>query len=247
MTCGIYILKFKGTNKVYVGQSVNIKTRYLQHINSMKAKRSSDKLINAYITYGIPTLEIILECQSSELDDAETEAIEIFDSFNNGFNSLETAEEMPKWKNQLKGEDGPSAIYSNEDILQAIRLMCDPNITLVKISEITNINYATIRKISQGVNHLWVQEKHPELWNKMTLVRDERILNNTKNRSELLKDKFSAKSQGIVYPQVVCPSGEVYTIDNLSDFCRTHELQRPNFRKVLNGSRISHKGWKVFK
>lgn len=247
MTCGIYILKFNGTDKVYVGQSVNIESRYKKHVNDMRSGKSSYKLIEAYTLYNTPNYEVILECEEYELDYNENEAINIFDSFNNGFNSLETAEEMPKWKNQLKGEEAPGALYSNQDILKAVELMGDPNNTLISISEITNINYATIRKISQGINHLWIKDQYPELWNKLNLSKDERIKNNTENRSELLKTKFSAKAQGITYPQVISPGQQVYTIDNLSDFCRIHGLQRPNLRKVLQGTRVSHKGWKVFK
>lgn len=36
MTTGIYCLRFKGTDKVYVGQSNNIIYRFNQHIRSLK-------------------------------------------------------------------------------------------------------------------------------------------------------------------------------------------------------------------
>jgi len=247
MTCGIYVLKFKDTTRVYLGQSIDIENRYLSHIQSMKAGKSSRKLMEAYNTWGTPSYEVVLECSEDELNYNENEAIQIFNSFNDGFNSLETAEEMPKWKSQLKGEEAPNAVYNNQNILMAVELMGDPNTTLVKVAELAGINYATVKKISQGVQHLWVQQEHPELWNKMLLSRNARTLNNTRNRADLLKDKFSAKSQGIIYPEVVSPEQQVYTIDNLSDFCRVHDLQRSNFRKVLQGRRDSHKGWRILK
>jgi hypothetical protein len=246
MTCGIYKLKFNNTNKLYIGQSINIEDRYLSHIRNMRSNNSSNKLLEAYNIYGIPQYEIILECAEDELDIYENEAIQIFDSYNNGFNTLETAEEMPKWKNKLKGEEGPTAIYTNDQILQAINLMCDPLFTLVKISELTNIKYTTIRKISQGTQHLWVLEQYPELWNRMLATRTERKANNVKNRSELLKYKFCAKSQGIVYPLVIFTDGTVHNIENFSEFCRINNLQAANLRKVINGKRISHKGWKLY-
>jgi hypothetical protein len=77
----------------------------------------------------------------------------------------------------------------------------------------------------------------------MLSVRTKRKENNIKNRSELLKNKFCAKAQGIEYPPILSPEGIVYTIDNLSEFCRVYNLQTSNLRKVLNGARISHKGW----
>lgn len=246
MTCGIYKLIFPNTNKVYIGQSINIESRYLSHISNMRSNKASQKLLKAFTEYGIPILEILVECCENELNKYENEAIEIFDSFNNGFNTLETSEEMPQWKNKLKGEDNGAAAYTNEQILNVVKLMCDPSLTLYKISEVTNVKYATIRKISQGVQHLWVMEQYPKLWNQMQQAKDIRTQYNVKNRVEVLKDKFSAKSQGIHYPQVISPIGEIYTIDNLSDFCRTHQLERTNFRNMLNGKRQTCRGWKVY-
>ena len=125
--------------------------------------------------------------------------------------------------------------------------MCNPNLTLLKISEISGVKYSTIKKISQGVQHAWVQEKFPDLWNTMITARELRTDNNHKNRHELLKDKFCAKSQGITYPKVISATGEIYTIDNLTEFCKVHNLERTNFRNVLKGKRETCRGWKVFK
>lgn len=246
MTCGIYVLRFKDTDKVYVGQSINIEARYKSHITNLRTNNSSSKLQEAYSIYGVPAIEVILECEEHELDTNENEAIQIFDSFNNGFNSLETAEEMPKWKNQLVGEEGTTAIYTNKQILEAIHKMTDASLSLVEISELTGVNYATLRKISQGLQHRWVREKYPDLWETVQATRAKRIVNNTAIRTELLKSRFCAEAQGIEYPRVVSPTGEVFTIKNLSEFCRVHELQRTNFRRVLQGQRNSHNGWKVY-
>ena len=68
MSKGIYLLRFKGTDKVYIGQSLNIEYRYRDHLNP--ANRSQ-KLSEAFILYGNPTLEILCEATDDELDDLE--------------------------------------------------------------------------------------------------------------------------------------------------------------------------------
>ena len=95
MTCGIYLLRFNGTKAVYVGQSINIEERYSSHIRYMRAKTTSHKLQYAYDTYGIPTLEILVECDKELLNETENEAIAIFNSVENGFNTLSNAEDLP--------------------------------------------------------------------------------------------------------------------------------------------------------
>lgn len=87
MTIGIYRLIFPNTDKCYIGQSVNIERRYMQHLRSFELSSASAKLQNAYNMYGKPKLDILLDSiEVSELDTCENEAIEIFDSFHNGFN-----------------------------------------------------------------------------------------------------------------------------------------------------------------
>lgn len=247
MTCGIYLLKFNGTNKVYIGQSINIESRYKSHLVTLRANKSSRKLLDAYNEYGTPILDILLECDEHQLNENENLAIEIFNSVAAGFNTLDSAEEMPKWKNQLKGEDAPSAKYTNKQILDAVILMADPSKSLITISNITGVGYDALKKVYNGDNHMWILEEYPEHYQNMLNSKSKRLELNAVSRSAVLKDKFCAKQQGIVYPEVLSPTGETYNIDNLSEFCRVHNLQRTNFRKVLQGHRLSHKGWTVIK
>jgi hypothetical protein len=196
--------------------------------------------------YGAPELEILLECSESELNHNENEAIEIFNSVLDGFNTLEHAEDMPKWKSKLKGDELGTSVYSNEQILKAAKLMCDYTLTLLKVSELTNISYATIKKIAQGVQHRWIGEKYPEIWNTLQSVREQRNSYRHSNHGATVKNLFSAKAQGITYPKVISPEGKIYEIENLSEFCRQNDLQRANMRKMFKGTRNSHKGWFLY-
>ena len=75
MTIGIYRLIFPNTAKCYIGQSVNIERRYVQHIRDMEKGVAAEKVQQAYHMYGKPTLDIILDdINISELDTLEKEA-----------------------------------------------------------------------------------------------------------------------------------------------------------------------------
>lgn len=246
MTCGIYLLTF-GTDLHYIGQSIDIEGRYKSHLSNLRRNLGSQKMQKAYELYGNPNLEILIECTENELNENENLAIEIYDTVNTGLNTLERAEDMPKWKNLLKGEDSGTSVYSNKDILEAAKLICDPDTPLVYIAEFTGINYATIRKISQGVQHIWLKEQYPEIWNDIQAARAAREMSNRSKHGNKVKHFFTAEALGIEYPLVISPEGQTYKITNLTEFCQMHDLQRSNFRKVLHGKRATHKGWKVFK
>jgi predicted GIY-YIG superfamily endonuclease len=52
MTIGIYRLIFPNTDKCYIGQSVNIERRYLQHLRDMEKGTAARKMQHAYSIYG---------------------------------------------------------------------------------------------------------------------------------------------------------------------------------------------------
>ena len=246
MTIGIYLLRFTGTDKVYIGQSKDIERRYSDHLYDMKHNQSAYKLQQAYNLYGLPNYEILVECEQNELNTNENMAIEIFDSAHNGFNtSIESCQVHAGNKNY--GENAPMAKYTNQQILEAVQLMCDPEISFHKIAELTGISYYSIKKIHLEKNHKWIQEHYPELWNKAKAAADQRLQNIYSQRAEHNKSIFNAKAQGIVYPKVINSVGIVHTIDNLSEFCRQYNLEteRTNFRNMLKGKRKSCKGWKL--
>lgn len=244
MTIGIYLLRFTGTDKVYVGQSIQIERRYRAHINNLENNEASDKLQNAYILYGFPTYEILIECAAQELNYNENMAIEIFNSVENGFNSFNESNQL--YAGGIKsGEDCGSSKYTNAEILQAAKLMCNPQLSLKQISEITNIGYDNIRKIYQGRNHSWIQQKHPELWNEIISIKNKRSKNTYKEAGKLHSELLNAKSKGIIYPKVIGPDGCMYTIDNLSKFCTEHNVITTNFCKMLHGKRKSCSGFKL--
>lgn len=87
---GIYKITDTITSMVYIGQAKDIKTRWREH---MKCGLGIDtpvgnKLYTAMIEDGIEnfTFELLETCLSSELDEKEKLYIELYDSYNFGYN-----------------------------------------------------------------------------------------------------------------------------------------------------------------
>lgn len=228
MTIGIYRLIFPNTDKCYIGQSVNIERRYMQHLRSFELGGASAKLQNAYNVYGKPKLDILLDgIDLSELDTCENEAIQIFDSFHNGFNQLEYADEMPN--NPRHGINHGNQKYSEEQLYNSIILLAVPDITLSEICNKTGIPAETLASIAKGRVHKWLADRYPNEYSK--------ILSGHRNSYATRKAKL---------PKVVQPDGTVFEIYHLSSFAKMHNLDHSALSKVLHGKQRAHKGWKPY-
>lgn len=229
MTIGIYLLKFNGTDKVYVGQSLRIEERYTKHLYKLNNNLANYKLMEAHNLYGLPYMEILLECSiNDDLDILENEAIDIFNSVTNGFNINTKA---AGGGIGLTGEAHGNSKY-NSEILRKVFYLINNNISFKTISEITSVQIHTIRDISKGKAHRWLFQEFPEEYDKMLSFKG-------------IREKNTAKDQGIVYPEIVSPDGYTYTINNVSAFAREHDLNKSHLSGVLNKKRLSHKGWKL--
>ena len=97
--CGIYLITNKITNKVYVGQSINIERRWAEH----KARAFNpnnncfDKpLYRSMRKHGIDNFEmtIIYECEPNELNEKEAEYIIQYDCITPKGYNVQTAEQV---------------------------------------------------------------------------------------------------------------------------------------------------------
>lgn len=239
MTIGIYRLCFSGTTKVYVGQSVNIEKRYLQHLNDFKNNLSAPKLLNAFTLYGKPTLDILVECTVSELDSCEEESIQIFNSVIDGFNSYNYSNQAPV----QKGTEAGNAKYSEEQILTALTLLTVSGNTINMVTNITGINRNTIVGIMSGSCHIWVKEKHKEL---LKSANDILVETNRLNRVSLCKNIFSVKAKNIKYLKVISPQGKTYVVENINEFAKEQgTISKSSLHRLLSGQVTKTKGWVV--
>lgn len=235
MTIGIYMLRFTNTTKVYIGQSVNIEKRYLQHKANLVNKISNRKLNDAFSMFGLPRLEILLECSTEELDSEEDLALEIFDSVKNGFNVYQYANQAPSTNT---GTGAPNAKFTKAQIIEVFELLLNNTLTFMEISNKTGVTVGVISNIACGRIHTWLSDEYPAMYN--TLIQQI----GDRNRGSV-SEKLSAKAKGITYPSIKSPEGVKYTIDNAYKFARSMGLAGNHLTEVLNGHRKSHKGWKL--
>lgn len=229
MTIGIYSLKFNGTNKVYIGKSKNIENRFTKHKHRLINNKANYKLMEAYRLYGLPTLEILLECEEEELENFENETIQIFDAVNNGLN-INT---KSSGGIGLFGDKHANAKYSNELIEKVFFLLIQNSLYFKDIEDCTGVNIGTIRDVSKCKSHKWLKDKYP---NEYRLLES---LIGTRNKG------ISAKQRSIKYPIVLSPIKEEFNIENISEFARQYKLNKSHLCGVLNGKRKSHLGWRL--
>ena len=232
MTCGIYKLSFEGTDKVYIGKSKNIESRFIEHKRYLRTGRASKKMQEAYSAYGLPTLDILLECEEAELVDAEIEAIGIYNSVDQGFNSVA---ESRGGSLGLYGELAPTAQYSNSQYISAATLLAETNLTVAEIALQLNMKRAVVASIKHLAAHGWIEIEYPDLY-----IRLKTKLNSYRSLSN------SAEYKGLVYPKLESPEGLVYEVTCINDFARQHKLDSGNLCRLLNGDSKSHRGWYLY-
>lgn len=222
MTTGIYKISFKNTDKVYIGQSQNIENRWKHHLSDLRKRKAPEKLQHAYDVYGIDTFEIVLECEIQELDSAEKEAIEIYNSCNNGFNSLPDSRAPI-----MCGEDNPNSSKSTEKYIAVLRLLVQENPRLSKrqVSNVTGVSLYTVRHIAALESHAWLKDVLPQEYEK------------------LKKQKSYLFYRGIQYPKLISPEGVEYEVLNITQFAKTHGLLQPKLSELFKGTRKKHMGW----
>lgn len=229
MTIGIYKLDFLRTQKVYIGQSVDIEHRFNTHLYKLGIGKASSKLQKAYDTYGTPSLDIICECSRDELNQEENNAISIWDSVENGFNTMLEA----GYTSTLYGDLCGNSKYSNLDIIEVFNILVDsPSLTHADIESITGVSNAVINGISCLDTHSWLSREFPDRY---------KILIGHKETRRLLRR--TAKSRGIIYPIVLSPEGIEYTVSSIRGFAREHGINYSSLGRVLRGQAKSHKGW----
>ena len=110
---GIYKITNKINNKSYIGISTDIENRWKQHKSEYNHKREANKLLyKAFNKYGIEnfTFEILEECEVIELSEKEKYYVNLFDTYNNGYNMTSGGEDF-------HGEGHPKHKLNKEDII----------------------------------------------------------------------------------------------------------------------------------
>ena len=118
--CGIYMIRNKINEKVYIGQSVDIYNRWSEHICSLRGNYHANNHLqrswNKYKEHNFD-FSILEECNEHELDEKEIYWINIYDSYNNRYNQTKGGggvrgfkhdeETKQRISESLKGENAP--------------------------------------------------------------------------------------------------------------------------------------------
>lgn len=185
----------------------------------------------AYEKYGAPTYEIILDGLTSqkELDAAENEAIELYDSCRNGFN---THEKSRAGFTACYGELNGNSKFTNAEIVEFMHFMLNnKDIRVREAADLFGMSYVTADEICRGIKHKWLAEAYPEDHKNLLAI--------VGTRSKVV----SAKERGIEYPTIYSPEGVPYQVTALRAFAREHNLNSTSLCSVLHGKQKSHKGW----
>lgn len=229
MTIGIYCLRFEGTDRVYVGQSVNIEHRYKAHLSNIKtSKHINSKIQEAYHIYGTPKLEILCICGLGELNHMEEFYISKLDAFTQGFNLLQHSK-----IGDNTGDSNGNAKNSNNDIIKVLDLLVDNTYSMKHISDITKVSLGVVRSIANLITHRWLEEVFPDKYALLTKLKG------TRSRTS------SFKRMGLLCPVLIDPTGNKHVVDNITKFAETHNLDKSALCKVINGVRKTHKNWKL--
>lgn len=227
----IYKIYFQGTNGVYIGQTIDFNRRKRVHLNMLRKGVGAKKLQDAFNTYGNPLFEVLLDNLTSqqELDQAENDAIEIYDSYNNGFNTQRFSR---AGFSACYGELNGNSKFSNAEIVEFMRHMLDnPTTRLKTAADMFGMSFGTADEICRGIKHKWLAQAYP--------IEHSKLLALVGTRSKAV----TAKDLGIVYPPIQAPDGTIYEVTAVRQFAREHGLNNTSLCKVLNGKQKSHKGW----
>ena len=234
--CGIYKLEFTGTDRVYIGLSKDITSRYATHIRSMKDSTCSKKLLHAYQTYGMPTLSILEEVPIDNLEVKEVEYIEKYNSIENGFNTLLGSPVYAVDRGFIYGDYDKSEYEVMFLAIYEARLKYGYSVLLKDIASKLEVSENIITQIACCRRHQWLKNVYPEEY---------RFLEET-----VEKHTYGAHSTsevlGKIHPDVQDKYGNIYTIGgNVSEFCRIHNLDLSALTRVLKGQAETHKGFRL--
>lgn len=140
MSCGIYKITNILNQHSYIGQSIDIITRWRHHRNYPK-QYSHYPLYRAFEKYGLENFqfEILEECLPNELNEKEIYYIALFDTYKNGYNQT------------LGGSAGGLSIkLSKEDIYIIYDLLQNSTLSQNDIAMQFHIGQDTISEINHG-------------------------------------------------------------------------------------------------
>ena len=223
---GIYMIRCKINNKIYIGRSKNIKDRWKQHKKELRNNKHCNKNIQKdWNKYGQDNFEfnIIVECEEDKLNELERKYINEYKSCGFGYNmtfgkdengaEIHTEETRKKMSEAKKGENHPMYGKTGEN---------NPNYGKHRTEE-------TRKKISEtkmGYNHTEETKK---------------------KMSENHSDFSGSKNPQANVVICIYPDGTQTEPMCIKELAKYLGLDRGTVRRVINNSEIYHPKYKRYK
>lgn len=223
--CGIYVLRFIGTDKVYIGLSKDIYGRQRNHKYSLSQGIASPKLQNAYNLYGLPIMEILCECGEKELDTYEIEAITIFNSIENGFNTKSGGAVGPG--DHISGDKNGRSKHSEDTYIAVFMDLVNYNNNYKDISTKYGVSIQIVDHIATGVSHKqWLQKLFPKEY-------------------DILVSKINSRTRFVPTILINESLSIEYTVYSILDFSNEFNIPKSTVSGIITGALKNAHGWKL--
>ena len=235
MTCGIYALYWEEQDKIYIGLSQNIEIRWSEHKRDMQDNNHSNYLVQKqFIKHGLPTLYIIEEGAIHSLNSLEIYWTSEFNALNKSVGLCLVEPGQVGW-----GVNSNASKYSKIQILKVFSLLYKTSLPYKYICDRAKVPQSLITDLLSKRSHYWLSSTYPDKFSKI-IARD--VDHSYKYISTKLGHTIKLQD----------PSGSIFEVSNIREFCRTHPLlnwdasiTNVGLGRLINGSRKSYKGWKL--
>ena len=226
----IYKINFP-SGKVYIGQTNNLQKRKTDHLK--EARNGTDyKVYRAMRKYNttrkdFEIVETGIETQE-EADDREIYWIAFYDSYHNGYNSTPGGNSGNSEIN--KGEKSPSALFTNEEVLEIRKLRAEMKYTKMEIYE----KYK--HKISEGgFNKIWN-------YNTYTDVGQELNTPEITSYYRHARPIGTNSSTGMFTEEQIADIRDKYFIDAISskEISEIYEVNQSTIERIVSGKTYSN-------
>lgn len=152
----IYIIKNNINTKVYIGQSLDTRNRFLSHCKGDYDNSLIDKAIQKY---GKEHFWFeVLESQIEDYNDKERYWIKYYNSLNPfGYNILEGGNEPPHYS----GDNHPNTKISSEEVASLKKDLAETQIPFSQLAIKYRISKRQILRINQGLSRASLEEDFP--------------------------------------------------------------------------------------
>lgn len=167
--CGIYLIRNNVNNKIYIGQSVNIKRRLQEHIRAAQPQKYKSKSLRdsntpihlAMQKYGVDQFSALVleQCKREFLNDREKYWISLLQSNNKeiGYNLTEGGQD----NFALKGEKHGQAKLTQKNVDTIIRLLKETDLSFPEIAQKFSVSTSSVCMINTGKTWHNKQIKYP--------------------------------------------------------------------------------------